>query len=77
VDVKCAENNIEHRLRQPSTPKTNGMVERVNGTSKNNTILKTKYQNNNERGNDQTKRIKNLTFQLSNPNSRLPFFSFF
>ncbi len=25
----------------------------------------------------QTKRIKNLTFQLSNPNSRLPFFSFF
>jgi hypothetical protein len=28
------------------------MVERVNGTIKNNTILKTKYQNNNERGND-------------------------
>jgi uncharacterized protein YabN with tetrapyrrole methylase and pyrophosphatase domain len=30
-----------------------------------------------ERMNNQTKRIKNLTFQLSNPNSRLPFFSFF
>jgi uncharacterized protein YabN with tetrapyrrole methylase and pyrophosphatase domain len=30
-----------------------------------------------ERMNNQTKRIKNLTFQLSNPDSRLPFFSFF
>lgn len=45
MDVKCADKNIEHRLTKPSTPKTNGMVERVNGTIKNNTILKTKYQN--------------------------------
>ncbi len=45
MDIKCTENNIEHRLTKPSTPKTNGMVERVNATIKNNTILNTKYQN--------------------------------
>lgn len=44
MDVKCNENNIQHRLTAPSTPKTNGMVERVNGTIKTNTILKNKYQ---------------------------------
>lgn len=43
MDVKCSENNIEHRLTAPATPKTNGMVERVNGTIKNNTILKNTY----------------------------------
>ncbi|MGQ9820168.1 MAG: DDE-type integrase/transposase/recombinase, partial [Candidatus Kapaibacteriales bacterium] len=30
-------NNIEHRLTKPNSPKTNGMVERVNGTIKNGT----------------------------------------
>ncbi|MBC7750043.1 MAG: transposase [Methylotenera sp.] len=45
LDVKCTANSIEHRCTQPSTPKTNGMVERVNGTIKNNTILKYKYNN--------------------------------
>ena len=45
LDVKCTENNILHRCTQPATPKTNGMVERVNGTIKNNTILKYKYEN--------------------------------
>lgn len=45
LDIKCKENNIEHRLTKPATPKTNGMVERVNGTIKNNTILRTKYLN--------------------------------
>lgn len=44
MDVKCIENNIQHRLTEPFTPKTNGMVERVNGIIKNNTILKTEYQ---------------------------------
>lgn len=44
MDVKCQENRIEHRLTAPFTPKTNGMVERVNGTIKNNTILKNKYE---------------------------------
>ncbi len=29
-DIKCKENNIKHRCTQLSTPKTNGMVERVN-----------------------------------------------
>lgn len=44
MDEKCTENHIQHRLTAPFTPKTNGMVERVNGTIKNDTILKTKYQ---------------------------------
>lgn len=48
MDVKCEEEGIEHRLTQPFTPKTNGMVERVNGTIKNNTILRFKYQNRKE-----------------------------
>ncbi len=30
-DKLCNENNIEHRLTKPRTPKTNGMVERFNG----------------------------------------------
>ena len=46
VDLKCEENNIEHRLTPPFSPKTNGMVERVNGIIKNETILKNKYNNN-------------------------------
>jgi len=48
MDIKCQENEIDHRLTAPFTPKTNGMVERVNGTIKNNTILKTKYENTKE-----------------------------
>lgn len=48
MDVKCIENNIQHRLTAPFTPKTNGMVERVNGIIKNATILKTQYQSLNE-----------------------------
>ncbi len=39
---------IQHRCTMPSTPKTNGMVERVNGTIKNNTILKYTYNNKDE-----------------------------
>lgn len=45
LDIKCSENNIDHRCTLPSTPKTNGMVERVNGTIKTSTILKNKYEN--------------------------------
>jgi transposase InsO family protein len=48
LDVVCENNNIDHRLTKPATPKTNGMVERVNGTIKNGTILKEKYENKNE-----------------------------
>ena len=39
LDEICTEKGIDHRLTRPYTPKTNGMVERVNGTIKNNTIL--------------------------------------
>ncbi len=45
LDIKCTQNNIEHRCTKPCTPKTNGMVERVNGTIKNNTILECGYDN--------------------------------
>lgn len=48
LDVICEDNKIDHRLTKPATPKTNGMVERVNGTIKNGTILKEKYENLNE-----------------------------
>jgi transposase-like protein len=48
MDIKCQEENIEHRLTKPSTPKTNGMVERVNGTIKSNTILKNDYKSSQE-----------------------------
>lgn len=37
-------NNIDHRLTKSATPKTHGMVERTNGTIKNNTLLKIKHQ---------------------------------
>jgi transposase InsO family protein len=36
---------INHRLTGPYTPKTNGMVERVNGTIKNATIKAEEYKN--------------------------------
>ena len=48
MDVKCTDNKIQHRLTAPFTPKTNGMVERVNGIIKNDTILKTKYKSQTE-----------------------------
>jgi transposase len=40
MDIKRTPNNIERRLTKPATPQTNGMVKRVNGTVKNNTMLK-------------------------------------
>jgi transposase InsO family protein len=52
LDIKCVENNIEHRLTKPSSPQTNGMVERANGTIKNNTILKNTYANQQEMHHD-------------------------
>jgi len=36
---------MEHRLTQPNTPKTNGMVERATGIIKKETILKENYTN--------------------------------
>lgn len=51
VDELCKKENIEHRLTKPNTPKTNGMVERANGTIKNGTILKENYKNRKEMNN--------------------------
>ena len=62
MDIKCLENNIQHRLTAPFTPKTNGMVERVNGTIKNNTILKTQYQSLDEMKKDLTKFLSFYNF---------------
>ena len=44
-DKECEEQNIKHRLTAPATPKTNGMVERANGTIKNSTIKVVNYKN--------------------------------
>jgi transposase InsO family protein len=55
LDVFCQENRINHHLTRPATPKTNGMVERVNGTIKNNTILEKTYDNPQEMNDDLTR----------------------
>ncbi len=39
-DVTCRQHGIEHRLTQPYTPKTNGMVERMNGRFNENVLDK-------------------------------------
>jgi len=44
-DKECTKDNIEHRLTAPATPKTNGMIERVNGIIKDSTIKTKKYEN--------------------------------
>lgn len=54
LDEICEQNGIDHRLTKPATPKTNGMVERVNGTIKNATILTNKYANKDEMTTDLT-----------------------
>jgi transposase-like protein len=43
MDEFCKTENIDHRLTQPGTPKTNGMVERANSIIKSNTILREQY----------------------------------
>ncbi|MEM3036368.1 MAG: integrase core domain-containing protein, partial [Thermoplasmata archaeon] len=52
VDERCKKETIEHRLTKPNTPKTNGMVERVNGIIKSNTVLRQQYQSKQEMEND-------------------------
>ena len=52
LDEICQENDIQHRLTKPFTPKTNGMVERVNNTIKTGTIKINKYQNKDQMNND-------------------------
>jgi transposase InsO family protein len=47
-DKACSEDKIDHRLTAPFTPKTNGMVERVNGTIKGATIKTTTYESKDE-----------------------------
>lgn len=40
----CQEQGIEHRLTQPYTPKTNGLVERMNGLTKEATTKAHRYE---------------------------------
>ena len=42
-DQVCQEEQIEHRTTLPYTPKTNGMVERMNGLTKQNTTKTKRY----------------------------------
>ena len=47
LDKFCDKEKIEHRLTKPNHPQTNGMVEKVNDTIKNVTILIEQYPNKN------------------------------
>ena len=47
MDEFCDKEKIEHRLTKPNHPQTNGMVEKVNDTIKNGTILIEQYPNKN------------------------------
>jgi transposase InsO family protein len=47
-DMACIDDHIDHRLIAPFTPKTNGMVERVNGTIKDATIKASTYKDETE-----------------------------
>ncbi len=40
----CQQQQIEHRTTKPYTPKTNGMVERMNGLTKEATVKQNRYQ---------------------------------
>lgn len=44
-EAKCEEQGIEHRKTRPYTPQTNGMVERANGLTKENTTKRHRYTN--------------------------------
>ena len=44
-DKTCNTHNIEHRLTAPYTPKTNGMVERMNGKVTENVLDKIRFEN--------------------------------
>ena len=44
-DLKCKDNNIEHRLTKPRTPQTNGMVERMNRKVVDNVLKSIKFEN--------------------------------
>ena len=61
MDQFCKAENIDHRLTQPNTPKTNGMVERANGIIKSNTILREHYASKEEM---ETHLFKFLVFYL-------------
>lgn len=47
-DKTCSKNKIEHRLTAPYTPKTNGMVERMNGKITENVLDKIKFESKEE-----------------------------
>ena len=44
IDKICKENNIEHRLTKPYTPKTNGMIERFNRRIQENVLDKFRFE---------------------------------
>ncbi|MBW6537688.1 MAG: DDE-type integrase/transposase/recombinase [Mariniphaga sp.] len=52
LDEVCKENDIEHRLTKPGTPKTNGMVEKANDTIKQGTVKRNEYADKEQMNND-------------------------
>lgn len=55
LDDVCTENNIDHRLTKPFTPRTNGMVEKANDIIKSGTIKTNQYSNAGQMSNDLTR----------------------
>jgi transposase-like protein/transposase len=69
-ELKCAEAGIDHRTTRPYTPKTNGLVERMNGEIKNRVIRNKKYQSIADR--DNALRIWNEHYNRDRKNRNIP-----
>ena len=69
-EVYCSHAEIEHRTTKPYTPKTNGLVERMNGEVKNRVVRGKKYQSITER--DQALSAWNDNYNRDRKNRNIP-----
>jgi transposase-like protein len=63
-DKTCNKNEIEHRLTEPYTPKTNGMVERMNGKVTENVLDKIRFKDKDELKQSIMKYIYNYNYHI-------------